>query len=56
MAHDPVPELAGRVRALDQQPLDEHPDVLEQVHREIVAELDRLGGRQRSTGESAPSG
>lgn len=53
MADDPVPELAGRVRALDQLPLAQHPDVLEEVHRAIVAELDGLAGRQRTTDGTA---
>lgn len=41
---DPLPDLAGRVRAMEQRPLSEHPDVLEEVQQEIVAELDRVGG------------
>lgn len=45
-ADDPLPDLAGRVRGLEQRPLADHPDVLEEVHEAIVAELDRIGGWQ----------
>jgi hypothetical protein len=54
MADDRLPELAGRVRALEQQPLAEHPDVLEDVHQAIIAELDRVGGWQRPSGQTPP--
>lgn len=49
-AHDPLPDLAGRVRGLEQRPLAEHPDVLEEVHEAIVGELDRVGGWQDGSG------
>lgn len=41
---DPLPDLAGRVRAIEHSPLSEHPDALEEVQQAIVAELDRVGG------------
>ena len=41
---DPVEELAGRLRALDDEPVQVHPAALDEVHRGLVAELDRLAG------------
>jgi hypothetical protein len=42
--------LAERVRALDSAPVAAHPDVLEEVHRAIVGELESLAG----AGSSSP--
>lgn len=46
MAEDPLPDIAGRIRALEERPLAEHPDVLEEVQAAIVAELEAIGGWQ----------
>jgi hypothetical protein len=35
-------ELTGRLDGLDREPVAAHPEVLEQLHRAIVAELDAL--------------
>ena len=35
-------ELADRLARLDDEPVAAHPDVLEQVHRAIVIELEAL--------------
>ncbi|MFO8076474.1 MAG: hypothetical protein ACQETV_05455 [Actinomycetota bacterium] len=40
---DALGEHMGRLRALEQAPLDEHPDVLEEVGDAIAAELDEVG-------------
>lgn len=39
---DRLPEIASRVRRLDDRPVAEHPDALEAVHRDLVAEVDAL--------------
>lgn len=41
---DRLAELAGRLAALDAEPVAEHPQVLEEVHRGLVGELDALAG------------
>ena len=51
MSQDRLPEIAGRVRALDDEPVAEHPDALEDVHRALVEELEALAG---SRGAGAP--
>lgn len=38
--------LTERLAALADRPVTEHPAVLESVHAELVAELDRLAGKQ----------
>lgn len=35
-------DLRARLDALDETPVHAHPDVLDEVHRAIVAELDDL--------------
>lgn len=35
-------DLRARLAALDEAPVHVHPDVLDEVHRAIVAELDDL--------------
>ena len=35
-------DLHARLAALDEAPVNAHPDVLDEVHRAIVAELDDL--------------
>ncbi len=42
-APDPLPDLAGRIRALDDQPLASHPDILEEVQQALVTELEQVG-------------
>lgn len=44
MSHtaDRLPALAARLSELDGHPVDTHPDVLEDLHRELVGELDGL--------------
>lgn len=37
--------LNDRLRTLEQAPVAEHPDVLDEVHAALVAELDGLTGR-----------
>ncbi|MGH8886220.1 MAG: hypothetical protein ACRDYX_13780 [Egibacteraceae bacterium] len=44
---DPLEELSGRLTALDSQPVEAHPEVLEQVHRAIVEELEALAASTR---------
>ncbi len=40
---DAPDEPIGRLRALEEAPLEEHPDVLEEVGDAIAAELDEVG-------------
>ena len=42
-ADQPLSELSDRLRALTDQPVADHPAVLEAVHRAVVAELEGLG-------------
>ncbi|QBI21582.1 hypothetical protein ER308_19755 [Egibacter rhizosphaerae] len=44
---DPLLDLRERVRALDERPVVEHPDELEEVHRRLVAELDELANQRQ---------
>jgi hypothetical protein len=48
---DRLEELSARLAALDSQPLEAHPEVLEQVHREIVEELEALVASTRPPSE-----
>jgi len=41
-------ELTARLDALEHAPLAEHPGVLEDVHRALVAELDALAEGARA--------
>lgn len=41
---DQIPDLLARLAALDDAPVAGHPDVLEAVHRELLAELEELAG------------
>ena len=47
-------ELSGRLDALAQLPVGEHPAVLEAVHRGVVAELDALGATARARRDPEP--
>ena len=42
MSDESLPELAGQLRRLPDRPVHEHPEVLEEVHRTLVAELESL--------------
>jgi hypothetical protein len=44
---DAAEDLAAQLSALDEQPVEAHPDLLEQLHRAIVAELDALAVSMR---------
>lgn len=46
---DRLTALGDRVAALDHAPVAEHPEVLEEVHRGLVAELDALAGAGSAT-------
>jgi len=39
---DPLPGLRDRLASLEEAPVAAHPDVLEDVHRALVAQLDAL--------------
>lgn len=57
---DPLPALRARLDALDDAPVGRHPDVLEDVHRALVAQLDELAadaarGAPRPSAPPAPS-
>ena len=41
---DPIERLAHRLESLDGQPVSAHPGVLDEVHRGLVGELERLAG------------
>ncbi|MGH8903101.1 MAG: hypothetical protein ACRDYA_15885 [Egibacteraceae bacterium] len=41
-------ELSARLGALDSQPVETHPEVLEQLHRAIVEELEALAASTKS--------
>jgi hypothetical protein len=49
---DALPGLVDRLSALDGEPVAAHPQVLEEVHRGLVAELDLLAGA--GTGSRRP--
>lgn len=51
---DRIPNLLARLAALDDTPVAGHPDVLEAVHRELVAELDELAGGTVAPARDAP--
>lgn len=42
---EPLVDIETRLDALDDEPVASHPDVLEEVHRQLVAELDDLANR-----------
>ena len=46
---DRLPGLAEQLAELDGHPVAEHPDVLESVHKVLVAELESLAGGPRPT-------
>jgi hypothetical protein len=50
---DRIATLLARLAALDDTPVSGHPDILEAVHRELVAELDELAGGT-SRGQHVP--
>lgn len=51
---DPLPELRSRLAALDHAPVATHADVLEEVHRALVGQLDALAsGAARAAAGSA---
>ena len=39
---DPIDQLTQRLAALDSEPVATHPGVLDEVHRRLISELDRL--------------
>lgn len=39
---DRLEQLSARLAALESQPVEAHPEVLEQLHRAIVKELEAL--------------
>jgi hypothetical protein len=47
---DRLPELSTRLERLADAPVDEHPQVLEAVHRELVGELDQLAATSPGNG------
>ena len=47
MSESNYEQISNRIAALDERPVAEHPQELEAVHREIVAELEQVG----STGQ-----
>ena len=51
---DAIEQLAQRLAALDDAPVGTHPGVLDDVHRRLVGELDRLANSV--SGESRSSG
>ncbi|MEX2618653.1 MAG: hypothetical protein WD250_00390 [Egibacteraceae bacterium] len=56
MSEDPgLERLRGRLAALEEAPLGEHPDVLDEVHRALVAELGSLA-ETRAEGTSPRAG
>jgi hypothetical protein len=44
VSEDALHALAARLRGVDDEPLGAHADVLEEVHRGLVAELEALAG------------
>jgi len=40
-------ELEAQLASLAERPLQEHPDVLDELHRAVVAELDELAASGR---------
>ncbi|CAN5292678.1 MAG: hypothetical protein H0V93_09620 [Euzebyales bacterium] len=48
---DQLPGLTARVDGLDDRPVSQHPQVLEEIHRALVAELDALGHVGASSGQ-----
>jgi hypothetical protein len=49
---DRLSDLSERLAALDGAPVAAHPQVLEEIHRGLVAELDALAG----AGAASPRG
>jgi hypothetical protein len=43
MSRDTLDGLREALDGLDSQPLADRPDILDRVHRELVADLDALG-------------
>ncbi len=41
---DVTEQLTTRLQALDAEPVTAHPGVLDDVHRSLVGELERLAG------------
>ena len=41
---DRIADLSERVRALEAEPVSTHPGVLDEVHRGLLGELERLAG------------
>ena len=41
---DRIDHLVGQLEALDAQPVTAHPQVLDELHRGLVGELERLAG------------
>ena len=51
---DAIEQLAQRLAALEGEPVVTHPGVLDEVHRRLIGELDRLA--DSVSGESRSSG
>lgn len=49
MSDDRLSALRARLAALDDSPLGAHPELLDEVHRGLVAELDRLAVDRTAT-------
>jgi hypothetical protein len=52
---DQLPGLTAHLDALDalsERPVSQHPQVLEEIHRALVTELDALGHIGTSSGQS----
>jgi hypothetical protein len=47
---DRLPELSARLDDLGGLPVQQHPEVLESVHRELVGELDQLAATGSANG------
>ena len=52
---DRVEQLAQRLSALESEPVTSHPRVLDEVHRGLVGELERLAGVVAGDGQSTGS-
>jgi len=53
---DRIQQLAQRVADLDGAPVTTHPGVLDDVHRGLVSELDRLAGDVAGNPRAAVTG
>ena len=56
MNSDEVSALSERLDALGDDPIGSHPSVLDEVHRALVGELERLAGIVRGEARSRQTG